>query len=105
MSVKGAWPGAVLVSVPVALPSGLSAVNLTLGAAQTLQARLWHPNGHGEQVRYIITATFTPAAAATTATEASTSTTSRKLGFRHVALVTVAVGETVILLAPPVYLY
>ena len=88
VSVKGAWPGAVAVSVPVALPAGASAVNLTLGAAQTLQARLWHPNGHGEQVRYGITATFTPAATAT-AGAAAASTTTRTLGFRHVALVTV----------------
>ena len=87
--VKGGWPGAMVVSQPVSLAAGTSTVNLTLGAAQTLQARLWHPNGHGEQMRYSITATFTPATATTTAAEASTSTTSRKLGFRHVALVTV----------------
>ena len=86
VSVKGAWPGAAVVSQPVMLAAGTSAVNLTLSAAQTLQARLWHPNGHGEQVRYGITATFTPAMAVAT-TAASTST--RKLGFRHVALVTV----------------
>ena len=61
ISVKGAWPGAMAVTQSVTLAAGTSAVNLTLSAAQTLQARLWHPNGHGEQIRYGITATFTPA--------------------------------------------
>ena len=89
VSVKGAWPGAMAVTQSVTLAAGTSAVNLTLSAAQTLQARLWHPNGHGEQIRYGITATFTPATAASTAAAVAASTTTRKLGFRHVALVTV----------------
>eukprot|EP01048_Picozoa_sp_COSAG05_P004578 COSAG05_NODE_251_length_12871_cov_4.691669_12_plen_215_part_00 len=88
VSVKGAWPGAMAVTQPVTLAAGTSTVNLTLSAAQTLRARLWHPTGHGEQIRYGITATFTPTTA-TGAVVAAASTTTRKLGFRHVALVTI----------------
>jgi predicted amidohydrolase len=90
VSVKGTWPGATAVSQPVTLPAGTSTVNITLAAAQTLQARLWHPNGHGDQVRYAITATFTPA----NATNTTVATTTRKLGFRHVALVTINDTDT-----------
>lgn len=90
VSVKGTWAGATAVSQPVTLSAGKSAINISLPAAQTLQARLWHPNGHGDQVRYAITATFTPA----NATGTAATTTTRKLGFRHVALVTVNDTDT-----------
>ena len=42
-------------------------------------------DGHGEQVRYKLTATFTPALAGKTAPSVAT----RMIGFRHIAMVTV----------------
>ena len=81
VSVLGSWPGAARQSKRVSLPVGASSVALVLDAAQTKAARLWHPNGQGDQVLYNITATFAPDAG-------PVATTSRRLGFRHIALVT-----------------
>ena len=81
VSVLGSWPGAARQSKRVSLPAGASSVALVLDAAQTKAARLWHPNGQGDQVLYNITATFAPDAG-------PVATTSRRLGFRHIALVT-----------------
>lgn len=97
VSVVGAWPGAIARSRTVMLAEGYNNVTVVLEAAQTLRARLWQPNGHGEQPRYSITVTFTPSAVLPAGTgkvrrrsEATvTATTSRLIGFRHVALITV----------------
>ena len=67
----GSWPGAQAVSAK--LTAGSSHVTVTLPAAQTLQARLWQPNGHGEQIRYDLTATFTPDGSAAAAVSEHTS--------------------------------
>ena len=86
LTVLGSWPGAHAVSSK--LIAGASHATVTLPAAQTLQARLWQPNGYGEQVRYDLTATFTPdgvsqwGAAAATAAAAAAAVASRKIGFR-----------------------
>ena len=86
LSVHGGWPGAVPVSTKVL--AGSVRATVTLPASQTLGARLWQPNGHGEQVRYNLTAMFTPS---TTELFPRTlpSVATRMIGFRHVAMVTV----------------
>ena len=81
LTVLGSWPGAAAVSAKVEV--GASRVTVSLPAAQTLQARLWQPNGHGEQVRYNLSATFTPDAPAGAAPVVA----SRMIGFRHIAMV------------------
>ena len=81
LTVLGSWPGAAAVSAMV--EGGASRVTVSLPAAQTLQARLWQPNGHGEQVRYNLSATFTPDAPAGAAAVVA----SRMIGFRHIAMV------------------
>ena len=83
LSVVGTWPGAAAVETKV--EAGSVRATVTLPASQTLGARLWQPNGHGEQVRYNLTATFTPALARKTVP----SVASRLIGFRHIAMVTV----------------
>ena len=45
--------------------------------------------GHGEQVRYSLTATFTPSAPSASAA-AAPSVATRLIGFRHIAMVTVS---------------
>ena len=90
VTVRGDWPGAVAVSTKVS--AGATRVAVTIPASQTLGARLWQPNGHGEQVLYNLTATFTPAAAAASGgftTVVASSVATRRIGFRHVAMVTV----------------
>jgi hypothetical protein len=83
VSVLGGWPGAVAVTARVAsVPAGTSNVTCVLSAAQTRNVKLWHPHGHGAQHRYPVTATFTPV------TGGPPAVASRKMGFRHVALVT-----------------
>jgi beta-mannosidase len=82
-SVMGSWPGAVRQTVRVSLPAGTTTVSLALAAEQTQLARLWHPNGHGAQVMYTIKATFTP-----DGNGGAVATTWRRIGFRHIALVT-----------------
>ena len=51
VSVLGGWPGAKLESRRLSLPAGKSTITLTLAAEQTRNVRLWHPNGHGDQIR------------------------------------------------------
>ena len=83
LSVLGGWPGAVALSTKVV--AGSTRATVTLPASQTLGARLRQPNGHGEQVRYSLTATFTPSASSAAAPSVAT----RLIGFRHIAMVTV----------------
>ena len=97
LTVTGEWPGAIPVTQSVHLPAGNSNHTLEIGAEQTQGVRLWQPTGHGAQSRYVITASYTPAAAATAAaiggfsdfSYVTAATTSRKIGFRHIALITV----------------
>ena len=98
LTVTGDWPGAYPVTQSVQLPAGYSNQTLGIGAEQTQGVRLWQPNGHGSQSRYVITAIYASASAATaTATiggvidsnYVTAATTSRKIGFRHIALITV----------------
>ena len=79
VQVSGAWGGASA-SVPAALVAGNNTVELTL-SVPVGGVRLWWPNELGEQVRYNLTATWTPAAGPPLAT-------SRAIGFRFFALVT-----------------
>ena len=118
VSVAGTWPGAAPVSQRVTVgPGARGGATLLVPGAQTLGAALWQPNGHGEQVLYNITATFTPdpspgagagAPGAPGAADApgapgapgaargggaaagggGVATSTRRLGFRHIALVT-----------------
>eukprot|EP01046_Picozoa_sp_COSAG06_P036850 COSAG06_NODE_4105_length_4571_cov_3.031977_1_plen_423_part_00 len=82
LTVIGSWPGASAVTVKV--NQGATSATATLPASQTVSARLWQPHGHGEQVRYSVSATFTPDCAT-----ASAAVATRLIGFRHIALVTV----------------
>jgi hypothetical protein len=86
LSVLGGWPGAVAVSTKVV--AGSTRATVSLPASQTLGARLWQPNGHGEQVRYNLTATFTPSTPSASSA-AAPSVATRLIGFRHIAMVTV----------------
>ena len=94
LSVVGDWPGAAPIATKV--EAGAARATVTLPAAQTLGARLWQPNGHGEQVRYNVTATFTPTAAGAPVVVAS-----RQIGFRHIAMVTVNDTDPAIVRAAP----
>jgi beta-galactosidase/beta-glucuronidase len=88
LAVLGDWPGATQESTTLStLPAGTSNTTITLAAAQTVGAKLWQPHGHGAQNRYTLTATFTPSSTRDSA--ATPVSTSRKIGFRHVALVTI----------------
>eukprot|EP01052_Picozoa_sp_SAG31_P017366 SAG31_NODE_1185_length_9494_cov_5.602980_3_plen_243_part_00 len=82
MSVLGSWPGATPVSASADAVVGASSVTVTIPAAQTKGARLWQPHGHGEQIRYNLSATFAAGAG-------PPATAWRQIGFRHIALVTV----------------
>jgi hypothetical protein len=98
LTAIGSWPGAVAVSKAVTLVAGAYAnATLAMGSGQTKGVRLWHPRGHGDQPLYNLTVTYIPsghehenaddpdppqAAALTTAAR-------RRIGFRHVALVTI----------------
>eukprot|EP01052_Picozoa_sp_SAG31_P020589 SAG31_NODE_1556_length_7893_cov_1.993585_3_plen_376_part_00 len=86
VSVIGSWPGAVRRALMLSLNAGTTAVTVRLEAEQTRHAQLWHPNGHGAQVLYNISATFTPISTDGIVVSA---TTSRRIGFRHVVLVTI----------------
>ena len=94
VTVLGEWPGAVPVAETVSLaPAARRSVTIWLAAEQTRRVRLWHP--HGDQALYNITVTFTPHTAMSTATAAggqdvalAIAMTSRRIGFRHIALVT-----------------
>ena len=79
------------------LPAGESVVSLRLKASAA-QIRLWWPSGVGAQPLYNVTATFTPSVAAGNQhhrpgermlPSSGASQTSRRIGFRVFALVTV----------------
>lgn len=78
VQVRGAWGG--LASSPASLVAGNNTVEVTLSVPAGA-VNLWWPNGLGQQARYNITATWTPAAGPPL-------TTSRAVGFRFFALVT-----------------
>lgn len=89
VSILGNWPGAVQVTQHVRLSKGNNAVVVIIPAAQTTQAKLWHPRGNGNQTLYNISASFSPSTT-TTIMEASAAvpTTQRHIGFRHAVLIT-----------------
>ena len=82
VSALGSWPGALPVSKTVALTAGSNSVVVTIPASETRTVKLWHPHGHGGQPLYNVTVSagkqHCPTAVAT-----------RRIGFRHVALVTI----------------
>jgi beta-galactosidase/beta-glucuronidase len=89
LSVTGSWgKGAEQVTVAtqaVTIPKGNTSTTAKLTAGPGA-VKLWWPAGHGEQPLYNISVSFTPAAVATTA--AGAITTTRRVGFRHFAVVT-----------------
>jgi hypothetical protein len=112
VAVKGNWEGAVPLEQHVVLRAGMNNVSVRLEAAQTKAVRLWHPHGHGAQPRYTINTSFTPAAKGARGEggrarsgreqqereehedqeeqeQAASAVATRKIGFRHIALVTV----------------
>ena len=90
VSTVGSWPNAKPVTRTVALKSGINSVTLSIAANQTQGVHLWHPHGHGEQPLYNISATVSLLGAATTARIAEPGVTAtRRIGFRHTALVTI----------------
>lgn len=103
LSVAGSWAAgstesndhsdntaAVASSGPVTLPAGESTLSLELTASAT-HIKLWWPNGLGAQNRYNVSAVWTPTTTdeASSSTNAGVVTTSRRMGFRVFALVTV----------------
>ena len=61
LTVVGGWPNAEAVSQHVQLTGGGSSVNnvtITIPAAQTVGAALWHPHGHGKQALHNVYVTF-----------------------------------------------
>jgi hypothetical protein len=67
--------------------AGESNVTLVLPATVTRSVRLWHPRNHGGQPLYNITASFVPSSVMGIPAHVAKAT--RRIGFRHVALVTV----------------
>jgi beta-mannosidase len=107
LSVAGNWAGApgggggdslaTATSGRMQLPAGESVVSLRLKASAA-QIRLWWPSGVGAQPLYNVTATFTPSVVAVNQhhrpgermlPSSGASQTSRRIGFRVIALVTV----------------
>ena len=93
VSAVGSWPGARAWDQTAVLQAGSNSVLVAIPASETKAVRLWHPHSHGAQPLYNITVTVavnptpapaTPAAAGTVAVVAT-----RRVGFRHVALVTI----------------
>ena len=94
VSAVGSWPGARPVAQSVALKAGSNSVMVYMRPQETKAVRLWHPHGHGEQPLYNVTATVRVApsfgtGAAAAAASPTVAVASRRIGFRHVALVTI----------------
>ena len=81
LSVRGNWTASATDSIPIALPVGESVVNLTV-LATAADVDLWWPNGLGEQPLYDVAVSFVGSNGGTVVE------TSRRLGFRHFAIVT-----------------
>ena len=80
----GSWPAARAVSKTVALSPGMNSVTVTIPSSDTKAVRLWHPHGHGAQPLYNVTATV-----AVPAAKHPDPVATRRIGFRHAALVTI----------------
>ena len=84
----GSWPSAVPVSSPVVASQAGESIAVTLWVPAPASAiSLWWPNGLGAQPLYNISVQWTPSGAA--AARGVVVSTSRRLGFRVPALVTV----------------
>ena len=94
LAVAGSWGGSgsrSSTNAVVTLPAGASKISLQLAAAAS-EIKLWWPRGEGAQPLYDVEATWTPSAlapAGTLASRASSTTATRRVGFRVFALVTV----------------
>ena len=106
VTAVGAWPGARPWSQTLALKAGANTVVVPIPADETKGVRLWHPHGHGAQPLYNLTVTAAPQAQAAVEaaaglggthkthkngmhTEVAAAVATRRIGFRHVALVTI----------------
>eukprot|EP00040_Diaphanoeca_grandis_P024326 m.133582 g.133582 ORF g.133582 m.133582 type:complete len:1057 (-) comp29683_c0_seq3:38-3208(-) len=90
ISVLGSWTGATMASIQVtSVQVGTNNVTLTIPPAQTQRVNLWHPHGHGGQPLYNITATFSPSTEGGAPLADTTASTTRRIGFRHIALITI----------------
>ena len=107
VAVIGNWPNAAVAQQDVTLRTGHNRVTLTIPASETIGVKLWNPRGHGNQNMYAVNATYTPTGhpdhcdrcvhcdhcdqhhATAMHAVASSVWSLRRVGFRHVALVTV----------------
>jgi hypothetical protein len=95
VTFSGSWPSSKPLSSKVTVPSGtFLTVNFTVPHEETIGVKLWHPRGNGAQTRYNVTARFTPSGSVGRA-----ATTTRAIGFRHVALVTMNDTDPAVVLA------
>ena len=96
LAVTGSWAsagpaaaaGTASSKVATTLPAGESSISVQL-MATAKQIKLWWPNGVGEHHLYNVSAAWTPSSAATVDSNPVVAVTSRRLGFRVFALVTV----------------
>lgn len=89
LTVRGSWESDDVhasVSQTIDLPAGETTVNVTLDARDPAAYKLWWPNGLGEQNLYDVVATFIAENDETTTF--SPVQTTRRVGFRHFAIVT-----------------
>ena len=84
LTVAGDWAHAVPVVALVNMQAGHNNVTVELLPEQTRNVQLWDPVGYGVQHRYRITGTLVPGR-----TGAPNVTATRKIGFRHLVLVTI----------------
>ena len=91
VTVQGSWPGAAPVTQEVTFVEGVNTASLIIPASETVGVKLWHIHGHGGQPMYNITATTV---FANGLPPHHTATTTRRMAFRHIALVTINDTDT-----------